>query len=196
MRSDREQQVSPREAKALITHFIRTTAACALFCAWAFFGVACSLVPPNPLTHDGAPHSLDAFMGVDFGDSFDQVERRFPAGVHQTSPYGARAFKLENVSSRNIEYNDVIYEFAENSGMQMVIAHFEPSAGAEVYQQLQSSLGAPSSAGAAGEGPTSAEASWRLSDGTRVLFSGPYHRLVLIGKDGGGLETDIPLRDQ
>jgi len=29
-----------------------------------------------------------------------------------------------------------------------------------------------------------------------VLFSRGYHRLVLIGKDGGALETDIRLRDQ
>src|SRR5450631_1051848 len=86
------------EAKALISHFIQTTAARALLCAWAFLAIACSLVPSNSLSPNGAPHSLDSFMGVDFGDPFDQVERRFPAGITETSPYGARAFKLENVS--------------------------------------------------------------------------------------------------
>lgn len=135
-------------------------------------------------------------MGVDFGESLDRVQRRYPTGITQTSPYGAPAFKLENVSSRNIEYHDVIYEFAGNSGMQMVIAHFEPSAGSDVYQELQQRLGAPSFSGVTVEGSASAEASWRLPDGSRVLFSGPYHRLVLIGKDGNSLETDIRLRDQ
>jgi len=180
----------------LNTHSIHIATARAFLCAWAFTAIACSVVPSNPLIHSGMPRGLDSFMGVDFGDTFDEVERRFPTGLIQTSPYGAPAFKLENVSSRSVEYHDVIYEFAQNSGMQMVIAHFEPSAGADVYQQLQHTLGAPSSAGAAIEGSASAEAAWRLSDGSRVLFSGPYHRLVLIGKDGGALETDIRLRDQ
>jgi hypothetical protein len=156
------------------------------------------MLPSNPLSHSGAPRGVDSFMGVNFGTSFDEVERRFPTGMIQTSPYGAPAFKLENVSSNNIEYQDVIYEFAEKSGMQMVIVHFAPSATADVYQRLQSNLGAPSPAGSEtdAERPSSAEASWRLSDGSRVLFSGPHHRLVLIGKDGGALETDIHLRDQ
>jgi hypothetical protein len=141
-------------------------------------------------------HSMDSFMGVHFGDSVDQVELRFPTGMMQTSPYGAPAFRLEDVTSRNIEYQDVIYEFTQASGMQLVVAHFVPSAGADVYQQLQSALGAPSSTAASTDSQVPADASWRLSDGTRVLFSRPYHRVVLIGKDGGALETDIRLRDQ
>lgn len=41
------------------------------------------------------------------------------------------------------------------------------------------------------------EASWRLSDGSGALFIGPFHRLVLIGKDvRGTLETDLRLRDE
>jgi len=46
------------------------------------------------------PRGLDSFMGVDFGDTFDEVERRFPTGLIQTSPYGAPAFKQENVCVR------------------------------------------------------------------------------------------------
>ncbi len=113
----------------------------------------------------------------------------------QTSPYGAPAYKVENVISGSIDYEDVVYEFAERSGMQMVIAHFAPSATADVYQQLQTTLGAPSSAGAAVEGAANVEASWQLPDGSSVLFSGPFHRVVLLGKDGASLAVDIRLRD-
>jgi hypothetical protein len=134
-------------------------------------------------------------MGVHFGDSLDDVERRFPLGLTQTSPYGAPAYKLENVNSRSINYQDVTYEFAEASGMQMVFAHFAPSESADVYQQLQTTLGAPSSAGATSEGTASVEASWQLPDGGSVLFSGRSHRLALLGKDGGSLKTDVRLRD-
>jgi hypothetical protein len=57
-------------------------------------------------------------------------------------------------------------------------------------------LGAPSSAGATSTtDPSSVESSWHLPDGASVLFSGPSHRLVLIGKDGGSLKPDIHLRD-
>jgi hypothetical protein len=156
----------------------------------------CAVVGSNPLVRSGTAPGDDSFMGVNFGDSYDQVERRFPIAIPQTSPYGAPALKLENVTSQGIEYHDVIYEFAANSGMQMVVAHFTPSANADVYQQLQHTLGAPSSSGANVEGPATAEASWRLSNGSRVLFSGRYHRLVLVGKHGGALETDVHLRDQ
>ncbi len=117
-------------------------------------------------------------------------------GLIQTSPYGAPAYKLENVTTRNIEYQDVIYEFSLASGMQLVIAHFIPSASADLYQQLQSDLGAPSSLTAPPDRPDRGEASWHLPSGTRVMYSGPYYRMVLIGKDGGELEADVRLRDQ
>jgi hypothetical protein len=177
-------------------HWIQIATIRALVCVWSVVAIACSAGPSNPLLYPGESHGMDSFMGVHFGDTFDQVELRFPTGMMQTSPYGAPAFRLENATSRNIEYQDVIYEFSPASGMQLVIAHFAPSAGPDVYQQLQSTLGAPSSTTALTAGPVPADASWRRSDGTRVLFSRGYHRLVLIGKDGGALETDIRLRDQ
>jgi hypothetical protein len=134
-------------------------------------------------------------MGVRFGDSLDDVQRRFPLGSSQTSPYGAPAYKIEDASSGSVEYQDVIYEFSERSGMQMVIAHFAPSANADVYQQLQTTLGAPTSTGATNEGATTVEAEWRLSDGSSVRFNGRMHRVVLLGKDGRSLEVDIHLRE-
>jgi hypothetical protein len=184
-----------REAKQLSIRSIQTATARLLWCGWAFIAVACSLAPSIPLVRNGTPRGLNSFMGVHFGDSRDDVERRFPVGIPQTSPYGAPAYMLEKVSSASIDYEDVIYEFAEGSGMQMVIAHFAPSQSADVYKQLQTTLGAPSSAGAPLEGAASVEASWQLPDGGSVLFSGPAHRLVLLGKAGGSLKPDIRLRD-
>ncbi len=180
-----------------LIHIAMSKVSRVLLYLWAFTAVACSLTPSIPMIQSGTQHDVGAFMGISFGDSMDQVQRRFPTGLIQTSPYGAPAYKLENVSSRNIEYRDVIYEFEPHNGMQMVIAHFVPSASADLYQQLQSTLGVPVSTGAGiDEGSASAEATWRLPDGSRVLFNEPFHRLVLIGKDGGSLETDIRLRDQ
>jgi hypothetical protein len=135
-------------------------------------------------------------MGVNFGESLYDVEQAFPAGVPETSPYGAAAYKLEKVSSGTADYQDVIFEFVENSGMQMVIAHFAPSSSTAVYQQLQNSFGPPSSSG--GLNPSDAstvEASWQMANGSAVVFSGPYHRLTLIGRNGGTLKPDIRLRD-
>jgi hypothetical protein len=158
--------------------------------------VACSTIAPSNLWNENrSPRSLNSFMGVRFGDSIEDVERRFPSGSPQTSPYGAPAYLLENVPSGTVDYQDVIYEFAEPSGMQMVIAHFTPSSSADVYKELQTTLGAPSSAGATTPDAANVEASWQMPDGGSVLFSGHSHRLVLIGKDGGSLKTDIRLRD-
>jgi len=178
-------------------HSIHVVTARTIFYMWALTTAACSVTRSIPLINPGPPHELDSFIGIRFGDSIDHVERQFPTGLIQTSPYGAPAYKLENVSSGNIEYQDVIYEFQQNVGMQMVIAHFEPSAGTDLFQQLQTTLGPPVSASSGSEGSASgANAAWRLSDGSRVIFDGPFHRLVLIGKNGGSLETDIRLRDQ
>jgi hypothetical protein len=155
---------------------------------------ACSLDAPQATLPIDSPSG--ALMGVRFGDSIAEVQRRFPLGSTQTSPHGAPAIRLEDVSSHAIAYQDVIYEFSETSGMQMVIAHFDPSQSGEVYQQLQSSLGAPATSGAVAEGAANLEASWPRSDGSGVFFSGPMHRVVVLGKDGGSLKVDIRLRDE
>jgi len=173
--------------------FLRMVTICVLFCISAALAAACSLDPSLPRLASDPPDR--ALIGVRFGDSLFDVENRFPMGQPQTSPHGAAAIRLEDVSVQGIDYDDVIYEFSEASGMQMTIAHFAPSQSANVYQALQSSLGAPSSNGAVGDGAANVEASWQKADGSKVFFSGPRHRLVLLGKDGGALQVDIALRD-
>jgi hypothetical protein len=185
-----------REKSWLIKRALQMVTARLLVCGWAFIAIACSIAPSNPFGNPYTARGLNSFMGVHFGDSFDDVARRFPFGLRQTSPYGAPAYKLEKVNSRSIDYPNVTYEFAEGSGMQMVYAHFAASQSADVYQQLQTSLGAPSSADGTGEGPARVEASWQLPDGSSVFFSGPLHRLVLLGSGGGTLKPDIALRDK
>jgi hypothetical protein len=187
-------RTSIRESKELIKRSIKTATVRAILCAWALTTFACGLAQSNPL--DDSSHGMNSFMGVHFGDTVDQVTRRFPDGLTQTSPYGAPAFKIENVNFRNIEYPTVTYEFGEGSGMQMVLAQFAPSEATDVYQQLQGSLGAPNATGVQPEAPAGSEASWHLSDGITVLYSAPLHRVVLIGKDGESLKADIPLRDR
>jgi len=168
----------------------------ALSCAFALCLGACTTAALNQWSSRGTPRAVDSFIGVNFGASLNDVERRFPAGLRETSPYGAPAYKLENVNSAAANYQDVIFEFAENSGMQMAIAHFAPSSSAAVYQQLQNSFGPPSSSG--GLNPSDAstvEASWQMVNGSAIVFSGPNHRMTLIGKDGAALKPDIRLRD-
>ena len=165
----------------------------AVLCASAALATACSLDASLPRLASNGPNR--GLMGVRFGDSFRDVENRFPLGQLETSPYGAPAIRLEDVSAQGIEYDDVIYEFSDASGMQLTIAHFEPAQSANLYRALRTSLGVPSSNGAVGDGAANIEASWQNSDGSGVFFSGPRHRLVLLGKDGGALQVDIHLRD-
>jgi hypothetical protein len=162
-------------------------------CLLAFGMIACSTLS---IRRDPVGRTLDSFMGVHFGEQLDEVANRYPSGALETSPYGARAYKLQNVSSGPVDYRDVIYEFGEKTGMQVAIAHFTPSSTAEAYQQLQSTLGPPTSTGGTNSSDISTvEADWELSNGASVLFSGPLRRLALIGPSGQGLKQDIHLRD-
>ena len=172
---------------------IRASAARASLCVLALGLFACSTISPRK---ESDARTLDSFLGVHFGDRFEEIKRRYPKGTPETSPYGAPALKLQNVSSGSVDYRDVIYEFDEKAGMQMVIAHFTPSSTADAYQQLKSTLGPPTSSGGTDVSDISTvEAAWQLSNGSSVLFDGGAHRLGLIGPSGAGLKPDIGLRD-
>ena len=139
---------------------------------------------------------MDSFLGVHFGDRLDQLEARFPAGARETSPYGAPSYKLQKVSSGAVDYKDVIYEFDEKAGMQLVIAHFTPSSAAAAYQELQNTLGPPTSTGSINVSDISAvDATWQLGNSVSVNFNGAFNRLSLIGPSGTPLMKDIRLRD-
>ncbi len=148
---------------------------------------------PLPVFQSGP--AMTRFLGVKFGEKFEDVERRYPEGAPETSPYGAPAYKLTNISAGSIEYRTVIYEFSEDDGMQLVIAHFTPSSTGEVYQQLKSALGEPSSSGGTSAAdPSTVAAAWQAAAGT-VTFNGPASSLVMLGAGGHALEQDIELRE-
>ena len=74
------------------------------------------------------PH-LTSFLGVRFGESIERVEREYPGGAVETSPYGADLYRVENVEADSVRYESVDYEFTENLGMQLAIATFSPRSG-------------------------------------------------------------------
>src|SRR5262249_20718362 len=91
---------------------------------------------------------------------------------------------------------DVVYEFTEEGGMQMVIAHYAPSSAAEVFHQIVQSLGQPTSGAVPDDADLAhVEASWTLPGGGAVTFSGRNRRLTIMGPRGDTLRPDIRLRE-
>jgi hypothetical protein len=143
----------------------------------------------------GRSRELKSFLGVRFGDSIDDAMHRYPSGSVETSPYGAPAYRIENEQSGSVAYQNVVYEF-NDAGMQLAIAHFTPASSSYVLQQLKQSLGEPTSSG--GTDPADAstmKVSWALTGGGSVDFSGPAHRLTLLGPRGDNLKQDVTLRE-
>jgi hypothetical protein len=144
----------------------------------------------------GKPN-LTSFLGVRFGSSIDRVRDELPDGDFETSPYGANAWKVENVESGGVRYLLVTFEFTDNMGMQMAIAEFAPGAGATVLRQLKRALGEPSAlrpAASGGTGPDALIAIWDLPHGERVTFNGPDQQVEMLGPAGSPLRHDLVLR--
>jgi len=167
-----------------------------LICALALWTAGCASAGVEPLQVFVGGPALTSFLGVRFGEMYDEVQRRYPEGASETSPYGAPAYKLSDVRAGSIEYRVVIYEFTEDSGMQLVVAHFTSSSTGDVYQQFKNALGEPSSSGGTNTAdPTTVTASWNLAPGDTVTFNGPAHSLVMLGAKGEALKQDIELRE-
>jgi hypothetical protein len=142
----------------------------------------------------GKPN-LSSFMGVRFGESVDRVRRELPDGSLETSPYGAEAYRVENLQIGQVRFDLVLFEFTAGSGMQLVIAHFSAGSAGVVLGQLKSALGdAPHSRSGPGVGPESLLAQWDLPSNEQVTFDGPESRVVLLGPGGSPLRRDIALR--
>ena len=166
-----------------------------LICALALWVAGCAGATVEPLqVFQGGP-ALTEFWASGLARIQD-VQRRYPQGASETSPYGAPAYKLSNISAGSVDYRTVIFEFTEDSGMQLVIAHFTPSSTGEVYQQFKSALGEPSSSGGTNAAdPSTVAASWQLAKGDMVSFNGPARSLVMLGAMGQELKQDIELRE-
>lgn len=143
----------------------------------------------------GRTRHLNSFLGVRFGDSIDSVMRRHPNGLQETSPFGAPAYRIDNQDAGTVVYKKVVYEF-NDSGMQLAIARFSPADASDVLKQLTNSLGTPTSSGGTDVSDASTvHATWTMPGGETVDFSGPSHRLTLVGPRGSALEPDVQLRD-
>lgn len=161
--------------------------------ALAVFG--CSGMSPRSVVPFGNQPQVASFLGVRFGESLLDVQRRYPAGIAQTSPGGAPAYEIENASAGAIKYESVTYEFTAGGGMQLVLARFNPTWAADVYRQLEQSMGKPSkSNGVAADDASKLQASWQVPAGESVTFSGPAHSIVILGPSGESLQDDIRLR--
>jgi hypothetical protein len=134
-------------------------------------------------------------MGVRFGLSLAQTQQLHPTGDPQTSPYGAAAYRLADVSAGDAKYDTVVYEFTEDHGMQLVIAEFSDGSGDLILDDLRKTLGAPdaSSGSDSTQGPSLI---WHTVSGVNVQFDGPMRQLIMLGPDGKSLEGDISLRNQ
>jgi hypothetical protein len=142
------------------------------------------------------PH-LTSFLGVRFGETLARAQRELPGGTVETSPYGADAYRIENVQADTIRYDAVVYEFSGELGMQLAIATFPAASAGEVLRGLEGTLGAPTVARPrAGTGAQTLVASWDMAHGERALFLGPERRVVMLGPAGSTLRPDVILRPQ
>jgi hypothetical protein len=137
---------------------------------------------------------IGSFHGVGFGDGFRDTELRYPAAVVETSPYGARSLRLDDIDNDGIIYQTIIYEFAYKAGMQLVMAEFDASRTRAVHGWIVEQVGAPMRSG----GPR-AEASgisiWTTLDRKTVILNADSHWLAIIGPKGERLRPDIKLRE-
>lgn len=147
----------------------------------------------------GKPN-LTSFLGVEFGSSLDRVREELPDGDFETSPYGASAWRVGSLESGGVRYSTVVFEFTDNTGMQMAIAEFAPGDGAAVLGQLKHALGEPAALRSSAGGSTAPGvqagaddmvASWDLPHNEKVTFNGPNQQVEMLGPAGSPLRHDL-----
>ncbi len=142
----------------------------------------------------GDPRALTSFLGVKFGDSLEHVQRTMPKGEVKSAPYGAEAYSIENYEVDSIVWEHVIFEFTEQTGMQLVIARYSASSSVSVFEMLQKAFGTPTRTHQGpGTTPQSLNAMWQLPHGERISFDGPNRLVAVVGPAGGPLRQDIEL---
>jgi hypothetical protein len=161
---------APTAARAIIVIAMMLASSCA-----ALHGIGLWSAP-----------GIGSFNGVSFGDGFRESQLRFPAAAVETSPYGAQSLRLNNVDNDGIGYRTVIYEFADKSGMQLVIAKFDPSRTDAVRHWIIDRVASVTPAHPA---QASGVSTWTTLDGEIVIL------LTIIGPKGLRLRPDIKLRE-
>jgi hypothetical protein len=144
----------------------------------------------------GGSRTLTSFLGVRFGDDLSHVQRRMPSGEVESAPYGADAFRVDNVTVDSILWERVIFEFTEGTGMQLVMARFSAPSATTVYTMLEKTIGPPTtSRQGVGTTPATLLAIWELPHEERVTFDGPSRLVEVIGPAGGPLKKDLPVAE-
>jgi hypothetical protein len=144
----------------------------------------------------GGGRTLTSFLGVRFGDDLYRVQQRMPSGEAESAPYGADAFRVDNVTVDGILWERVIFEFTESTGMQLVMARFSAPSATTVYTMLEKTIGPPTtSRQGAGTTPATLDAIWELPHEERVTFDGPRRLVAVVGPAGGPLKKDLPLAE-
>ncbi len=177
----------------MFTTMRRMCSAALLFAAALVFG--CAGMSARSLVPFGQENRNAAFLGVSFGESLDSVQRRYPEGSQETSPFGAPAYRLHDMNAGAVEYQSVVYEFSERNGMQLVFATFAPSWSGDVYRQLQQILGTPLKSNGETD-PAKVKASWQGKSGEFLTYDGPEHCFAIVGPKGDSLRADIALREE
>lgn len=174
---------------------VSAIAAGAIFSMLGCGGAATPALNPASWTIFSGPPNLTSFLGVKFGEKLYRVQMELPDGSVETSPYGAECYRVEHVQAGAVRYESVLFEFTDNTGMQLLIGRFAPSSGAEVRSQLERALGQPNSvAPSKGHLPEETDVSRELPHNEQVIFKGLEHRVVVIGPAGGPLKPDLDLR--
>ncbi len=161
----------------------------------AALAFGCAGISAKSLVPFGAANHGTAFLGVSFGESLETVQRRYPEGTQETSPFGAPAYRLQNMNAGAVEYQSVVYEFSESNGMQLVFATFAPSWSGDVFRQLQQILGTPLKTNGETD-PSRVKASWQGKSGEFLTYDGPGHCFAIVGPKGDSLRADVALREQ
>lgn len=137
-----------------------------------------------------------SFYGVSFGDNLLDVQMRYPTGETQTTPTGATAWVLRNITENGINYREVWFEFVD-SKMELVLARFEASETGRVTNAFTKQFGLPTyKAGSSKSDVPSRVLEWKLVTGEKVLISEITHQLVIAGPNGTSLTQGIELRQQ
>ncbi len=157
-------------------------------CAAACFNLA--LPSSRPKANSSGFRS---FLGISFGDSPRDVRHYYPNGINETSPLGYPCYHVTGLSSDGIIYQDVIYEFDGDRGMQLVVARFAPSSAEAVLERLRRLLGEPNQHTLTGD-QRMAEALWTKPGGEQIRFDRTRRLISVLGPQGGNLKKDLELR--
>ncbi len=141
----------------------------------------------------GSGPKLTSFTEISFGDPLTRVRFVYPTGAEVTSPLGATAYRVPNLTSGTVTYDWVTYEFDGQRGMQFVMAIFPPEQADAVFDGLMAGLGQPNMFDSHA---VHGEVEWRTSNGVTVHYRPVEDRLYLIAPGGFGLRHEIALRSE